>query len=346
MDGLFKASIPEFLRQLSMRYMIIGGRAYNLLLNNPVPTHDYDVKLDLLSEEQLPTVRNQLLKFLQQRHPDLELVPEDKPGVIRIVWHTDVGTVDVVDFSTVGPEHRKPGKYELTFDDRISAPNGLYYGNLRYLLLRLEELAQDRYQDYLTVVKGQESTQNIVPVTQEIMEAVALDDRLVAEDAKIPTQAQRVVDIVSHMGESEEVDSTNVVEFKDIMDFLVNTIIDMYGLDDDDGLNEFMEYDQDEANQYMKSHPLNTSIPRDMVIALYQLESLVNLSFVNYIDVNEKKNKYLRTLERLESFYRGIHNPYQHFSKFFLRLLEEQCVGVEAVDLFVRQKFECRLLHQ
>jgi hypothetical protein len=168
----------------------------------------------------------------------------------------------------------------------------------------------------------------------------------ISEDTTLGLQAyaRRVLDIVEHIGESEEVDSMNKDEVSGVLDTIGNGIIETYNLEDDAVLNQFVEYDQTEANAYVTEHPLDVSVHRDLVIAVYQLESLINLNFVNYIDVNEKKSKYLRTLERLESFYKGISNPYQYFSKFFLRLLEEQCSSTEALELFLSAKFECRLL--
>lgn len=317
---MFKSTVPQFLRQLSLPYIIMGDRAYNILLNHFVATYHYDIRVAVMSEAQLPTVRNQLLTYLQERHPTLDLVPEDKPGIIRILWHSEVGPIEIADFTML-----------RCSSDYILAPNGLRYGTLPALLQTLEAAVEQYHQEYLTAA---EELPTIIDLTREVMAAIDEVD------------TTRIITIVDHIGEAEEIDAGTQDEVQRLLDGVAHHLITGHALQEDSVLAEFRKYDQVAANAYVSAHPLDVTVPRDLVIAVYQLTAMVTARFAHHIIANDKKNKYLGSLARLEAFYKGITNPYQYFSKYYLRLLEGECPESDDLEQYLATKFECRLLKQ
>lgn len=328
--------IPMILSELfpDTEYYIIGGRAYNLLMKTPVNTIDYDIKFpyDITTVKKF---RDMIMARLWKNHPNISIIGDDHQELSRIVARMSGIDYDILDLGIITYEHQSE-KYDITRDYLIG-PNGLKYGGLGYLLGRLEELTNLRWEEKEAVKKAKLKYEKLKKELDYIIPSLIrnreLDQNLV----------NNLVKNISNFGKSAESDIGLSVNISGLIDQIVENLVENHDLE---SLPDFVEYVEDPDKDIWIRKNRRTGIdwenPLDLAIILYYMDDVFSASNVINNDLGEKTDKYIRTAMRLDNLQQGLIDPDEYYSDFFIQYLAHRCKNQQSIKMFLNQSFDCR----
>lgn len=334
-QSILVSDIPDiFLEHTEeWNYYIIGGRAYNLLMKIPVATVDYDVKFDVPFDKVI-SIRNYIAKKLIKKYPNITINIDDKPELARITATADGIEYDILDCGVVGEEHIKE-KYDIR-QNYVVGPNGLRYGGLGYLLIRLEELTKLREQEVNTII---ETREEYLSISNQIY-------NLILSKALVENVSNTILDdlkkYIENYGKSSESDTMIGEKISQILENITDDLITKYQLDDTPDYDSFIN-SSNKKTWINKKRPngMNFNEPLDVVITLFYAEDLYMSSNVINADLDSKLDKYNRTKDRLKNLKDGLTDPYKYYSNFFIELLKKMCTNKQSIKLFLIDTFNC-----
>lgn len=337
-QNIVSLDIPNILLEYGKQwnYYIIGGRSYNLLMKIPIFTLDYDIKFDLPLQEVF-SIRDFIAKKIKEKNQELIVEIEDIADLARISVTVDNIKYDIIDCGAIGEEHIKE-KYDIR-KNFIVGPNRLRYGGLGYLLIRLEELTELRRQEVNVVLETKDSYSKISKDIKNVVKSNIIQNNF---DKKTLLTLE---DYINNYGKSSESDEMIGKNISVILTKITDYIIERYDLDDMSDYQSFID-SGDKKKWINKKRPngIDLSNPLDVVITLFYAEEIYTSSNVINSDLDEKKDKYIRTKDRLNNLKDGLNNPYIYYSNFFIEFLKNLCGNKKSLQLFLIDNFDCNLI--